>query len=109
MEAFLNEKTHLTWLNVGLAFIFILFNITVSFVFGLDKDVPFSLLTAAVRCVAQLSILSLVLEGVFKGGPWAVAGIAIVLNLLGTLETGAFLLPFWEQTCSNQRSCLRSC
>jgi ABC-type iron transport system FetAB permease component len=88
MDANPNEKTHLTWINVALAFVFILFNITVSFVFGLDRDVPFSLLTAAVRCVVQLSILSLVLEVVFKGGPWAVAGLAIVLNLLGTIETG---------------------
>lgn len=65
----------LTWGNVGLAFSFILFDAVVSFVAGLG--VGSSLVTAAVRCVLQLSVVALVLQKVFEtNNPFAVAGIA---------------------------------
>ncbi|KAI0925701.1 hypothetical protein AcV5_008369 [Taiwanofungus camphoratus] len=76
----------LTWGNVGLAFSFILFDAVVSFVAGLG--VGSSLVTAAVRCVLQLSVVALVLQKVFEtNNPFAVAGIAFLLNLMGTMET----------------------
>ncbi|EKM57407.1 uncharacterized protein PHACADRAFT_208472 [Phanerochaete carnosa HHB-10118-sp] len=76
----------LTWENVGLAFSFIAFNAVVSRVFQLG--VGTSLVTAAVRCVVQLTLVSLVLQKVFEAkNPWAVAGIAFLLNLMGTIET----------------------
>ncbi|EKM48273.1 uncharacterized protein PHACADRAFT_214873 [Phanerochaete carnosa HHB-10118-sp] len=78
----------LTWENVGLAFSFIAFNAVVSRVFQLG--VGTSLVTAAVRCVVQLTLVSLVLQKVFEAkNPWAVAGIAFLLNLMGTIETVA--------------------
>ncbi|KZT01548.1 UPF0014-domain-containing protein [Laetiporus sulphureus 93-53] len=78
--------TPLTWPNVGLAFSFILFDAVVSVTFGLG--VGSSLVTAAVRCVLQLSLLALILDKVFStNNPWAVAGIAALLNLMGTIET----------------------
>ncbi|OCH89675.1 UPF0014-domain-containing protein [Obba rivulosa] len=80
------ETPHLTWGNVGLAFSFILFDAVVSTTFNLG--VGSSLVTAAVRCVLQLSVVALVLQKVFEtNNPWAVAGIACLLNLMGTTET----------------------
>lgn len=65
----------LSWDNVGLAFSFIVFDAVVSKTFGLG--VGTSLVTAAVRCVAQLSLVALVLQKIFEtNNPWAVAGIA---------------------------------
>ncbi|CAL1717221.1 unnamed protein product [Somion occarium] len=79
-------STHLTWANVGLAFSFILFDTVISHTFGLG--VGSSLLTAALRCVFQLSLVALVLQKVFEANNlWAVAGIAFLLNLMGTTET----------------------
>ncbi|KAI0090976.1 hypothetical protein BDY19DRAFT_932767 [Irpex rosettiformis] len=76
----------LSWGNVGLAFSFILFDDICSRTFGLGVDS--SLVTAAVRCVVQLSLVALVLQKVFEANnPWAVAGIAFLLNLMGTTET----------------------
>lgn len=70
-----NDQTHLNFANVGLAFAFILFNAAVSTFFGLG--VGSSLVTAAIRCVVQLSVVALVLQKVFEAdSPWAVAGIA---------------------------------
>ena len=81
------SKTHLSWANVGLAFAFILFDGLVSTTFGLG--VGSSLVTAAVRCVVQLSVVALILRQVFETNhPWAVAGMACLLNLMGTAETG---------------------
>ena len=96
--------TDLTWDNVGLAFSFIVLDAVVSRTFGLG--VGTSLVTAALRCVAQLTLVALVLQKVFEtNNPWAVAAIAcaflicvgipqmltklvVLLNLLGTIETG---------------------
>ena len=69
------DTTHLTWGNVGLAFSFIVFNTLISTTYGLG--VGSSLLTAAIRCVVQLSVVALVLQKVFEANnPWAVAAIA---------------------------------
>ena len=82
-----DSSTHLTWGNVGLAFSFILLDGVLSTTFGLG--VGSSLLTAAVRCVVQLSVVALILQKVFEtNNPWAVAGMACLLNLMGTAETG---------------------
>ena len=65
----------LTWENVGLAFSFILFDALCSKFFGLG--IGTSLVTAAVRCVVQLTLVALILQKVFDANhPWAVAGIA---------------------------------
>ncbi|EMD31484.1 hypothetical protein CERSUDRAFT_119707 [Gelatoporia subvermispora B] len=80
------DTTHLSWANVGLAFSFIVFDAVVSTTFNLG--IGSSLVTAAVRCVLQLSVVALVLQKVFEtNNPWAVAGIAFLLNLMGTTET----------------------
>ncbi|KAJ3518653.1 hypothetical protein NM688_g9407 [Phlebia brevispora] len=76
----------LTYGNVALAFSFIVFNAVVSRTFSLG--VGTSLVTAAVRCVVQLTLVALILQKVFEtNNPWAVAGIACLLNLMGTIET----------------------
>ncbi|KAJ3803377.1 UPF0014 family [Lentinula aff. detonsa] len=80
-----NEDVELTWLNVALAFGFITFNVIFSYVF--DLGVGVSLLVAATRCVVQLAIVGTLLQKVFEtNNPWAVAGIAFLLNLMGTFE-----------------------
>ena len=67
--------TSLNWGNVGLAFSFIVFNALISTTYGLG--IGSSLLSAAIRCVVQLSIVVLVLQKVFEANnPWAVAAIA---------------------------------
>lgn len=64
----------LTYGNVALAFSFILFDTSVSTFFGLG--VGGSIVTAAIRCVVQLSLVALVLKKVFEtNNDWAVAGI----------------------------------
>ncbi len=72
--------THLSWGNVGLAFSFIVFDAIISTTYGLG--VGSSLLTAAIRCTVQLSVVALVLQKVFEANnPWAVAAIAGGLHL----------------------------
>jgi len=79
------EQSLLTWSNVALAFSFVAFDAVLSSVYRLE--ISSSLITAAVRCVIQLSIMALVLESIFKAkSPYGVAGLALLLNLLGTLE-----------------------
>ncbi|KAG2149027.1 uncharacterized protein EDB93DRAFT_1143171 [Suillus bovinus] len=79
------DSTHLDWGNVGLGFSFILFNAFIST--SLQLGIGSSLLSAAVRCVVQLGLVALVLQKVFEtNNPWAVGGIAFLLNLLGTIE-----------------------
>ena len=69
------SKTHLTYSNIALGFIFIAFDALVSHVLGLGVGVP--LVTAAIRCVFQLALMALVLQKIFEvGNVWAVAGIA---------------------------------
>jgi len=80
------QNTHLNWSNVGVGVLFILFDAAVSLVFRLD--VGASLVTAAARCILQLSVMALILGAVFSAAnSFAVAGIVLLLNLLGTFET----------------------
>ena len=61
--------------NVGLAFGFIAFDALLSKTLGLG--VGSLLVTSAVRCVVQLSLVALILQKVFDAdNPWAVAVIA---------------------------------
>ncbi|EJD07030.1 UPF0014-domain-containing protein [Fomitiporia mediterranea MF3/22] len=103
------SKTHLTWANVGLGFAFVAFDAIISRLFGLGVGVP--LITAAVRCVIQLAIMALVLQKIFEAdNPWGVAGIALLLNLLGTIEVvvnkakmrfdNMFLIVLFSMVCS---------
>lgn len=85
MDGAPTDTTHLGWGNVGLGFSFILFNALIST--SLKLGVGSSLLSAAIRCVLQLGLVALVLQKVFEtNNPWAVGGIAFLLNLLGTIE-----------------------
>ncbi|KZS92532.1 UPF0014-domain-containing protein [Sistotremastrum niveocremeum HHB9708] len=77
MDAPGQSNTHLTWTNVAIGGTFIVFDAVVSLVFGLG--VGSSLVTAAIRCVLQLSVMALLLGSIFStGSPWAVAGIAFL-------------------------------
>jgi hypothetical protein len=69
------DSPHLTWLNVGFGFLFILFDAILSATLGLG--IGGSLVVAATRCVIQLSIMGLVLDKVFASDNiWGVIGIA---------------------------------
>lgn len=73
------QNTHLTWLNVGIGFAFVAVDAVVSY--GLGLGIGTSLVSAAVRCIVQLSIMGLVLQSVFETtSPWAVAGISCKLS-----------------------------
>ncbi|KAH0832981.1 hypothetical protein J3R83DRAFT_11959 [Lanmaoa asiatica] len=88
MDATPGDTSNLTWANVGLGLAFIFFNALVSTT--LHLGVGSSLVTSAFRCIVQLAIMGLVLQRVFEtNNPWAVGGIAFVLNFLGTLEAVA--------------------
>lgn len=76
---------NLTWLNVGIGLLFIVFDAVLSGVLGLG--IGTSLIVAALRCIVQLTVMSLVLGKVFDSDNiWAVAGIALLLNVLGAIE-----------------------
>ncbi|KAH7884299.1 UPF0014-domain-containing protein [Phlebopus sp. FC_14] len=88
MDATTGDSTHLTWANVGLGFSFILLNALLST--SLNLGIGSSLVSAALRCIVQLAIVGLLLQKVFEThNPWAVAGIAFLLNFLGTVEAVA--------------------
>jgi ABC-type iron transport system FetAB permease component len=88
MDATPGDTTNLTWVNVGLGLAFIFFNATISS--ALNLGVGSSLVTSAFRCIVQLAIMGLVLQRIFEtNNPWAVGGIAFVLNFLGTFEAVA--------------------
>lgn len=71
----IDSSPHLTWTNVFIGFLFVIFDSVLSIVLGLG--IASSLLVAAVRCVIQLSIMGLVLGKVFASNNiWGVAGIA---------------------------------
>ncbi|TFK36703.1 hypothetical protein BDQ12DRAFT_654041 [Crucibulum laeve] len=83
---FQEVEANLTWVNVGIALTFILFDVGVSTVFRLG--VGSSLMIAALRCMGQLAVVATLLQKVFESkNPWVVALIACVLNFLGTFET----------------------
>ncbi|KAF8519575.1 hypothetical protein JB92DRAFT_3112335 [Gautieria morchelliformis] len=70
---------------MAIAFSFIALDAILFLVFGLNIGV--SLVIAAARCVFQLALMALLLRSVFQANnPWAVAGIACLLNLLGASE-----------------------
>lgn len=70
-----SPTTHLGSMNVGLAFSFILLDVTASYLLGLE--IGNSLLSSALRCVLQLAIVATMLQEVFTtNNPWTVAGIA---------------------------------
>ncbi|KAK0233949.1 hypothetical protein IW262DRAFT_124467 [Armillaria fumosa] len=86
MDYNMDSGDNLTWFNVGLAFSFIALNAVISKIFHLGIGV--SLVTAAVRCMVQLAFVATLLQSVFEtDNPWAVAGIAFLLNVMGTFET----------------------
>jgi ABC-type iron transport system FetAB permease component len=75
MDSTPGGTTNLHWENIGLGFCFILFDAGLSHFFKLG--VGSSLVTAAARCIIQLTLVSYILESVFKTNhPIAVAGIA---------------------------------
>ncbi|KAF8322712.1 UPF0014-domain-containing protein [Clavulina sp. PMI_390] len=81
----MDGKTDLSWGNVGIGFAFIAFDVLFSAVLGVN--VGGSLFSSAIRCIIQLSIMALVLQSVFHAkSPWAVAGLTLLLVLLGTFE-----------------------
>ncbi|QRW17809.1 hypothetical protein RhiXN_02733 [Rhizoctonia solani] len=87
-ELHAGNNTHLNWLNVGIGFCFVAADAVVSY--GLGLGVGTSLVSAAIRCIVQLSIMALVLQSVFEASsPWAVAGISCLLLVLGSFETVA--------------------
>ncbi|KIP10920.1 hypothetical protein PHLGIDRAFT_115059 [Phlebiopsis gigantea 11061_1 CR5-6] len=78
-------SSQLTWANVGFAFCFIALDAVISRAFQLRLEA--SIISAAIRCIAQLALVALILRKVFEADdPWAVAAIAVLLNLMGTLE-----------------------
>ncbi|KAI0052324.1 UPF0014-domain-containing protein [Auriscalpium vulgare] len=82
------DQTNLTWSNVTLGLSFVVFDAAVSHMLSLG--VGSSLMVAAFRCVVQLTLVATILERVFDtNNPLAVAGIALLLNVLGTFETVA--------------------
>ncbi|KAL8281009.1 hypothetical protein RQP46_006688 [Phenoliferia psychrophenolica] len=71
--------------NVAIAFSLVVVDAAVSWALGLG--IASSLLVAAGRCIVQLSLMGLVLDAVFKAeSPWAVAGMAFAMVLLGANE-----------------------
>ena len=71
----MTQTPTLTWLNVGIGLLFIIFDAILSLILGLG--IGTSLVVASIRCVVQLSIMGLVLDRVFASDNiWAVAGIA---------------------------------
>lgn len=80
------KTAHLTWTHVGIGLLFLLLDASLSVFFQLGLSA--SIITAALRCIVQLSVMGLVLQKVFESdNPWAVAGITCLLILLGTTET----------------------
>lgn len=75
----------LTWGNVGIGLLFILFDSLLSVVFRLS--IASSLLVSALRCVLQLTVMSMILGRVFEAeNVWAVAGMVVMLNVLSATE-----------------------
>lgn len=69
------KTAYLTWANVGIGLLFLLLDAVLSIVLQLGLSA--SLLTAAARCIIQLTVMGFVLRSVFEtNNPWAVAGIS---------------------------------
>jgi len=69
------ERPLLAWYNVALALSFVAFDAVLSSVYRLG--ISESLISAALRCIIQLSVMALVLESIFKTqNPFGIAGLA---------------------------------
>lgn len=69
------EQPLLTWPNVALALSFVAFDAVLSSIYRLG--ISSSLLSAALRCIIQLSVMALLLESIFKTqNPYGIAGLA---------------------------------
>lgn len=69
-----STETSLSWINVGLALSFILFDVVLSSVLRLGVERP--LVTSLIRCVIQLGLALTLLQKVFNAkNPWAVTAI----------------------------------
>jgi len=70
-----HEQPLLTWSNVALALSFVIFDAVLSSAYRLG--ISSSLISAALRCVIQLSVMALLLESIFKTqNPFGVVGLA---------------------------------
>lgn len=108
-------KLEITWLNVFAGFSLLLLDICASSYFnlGISKD----LLIAAARCIGQLSLLGLILKGVFEAqSPIGVAALSLAMLLLGANEvtfnrskrrTKGLVCVLFLRFCAQERSCLR--
>ena len=69
------DQPLLTWSNVALALSFVVFDAVLSSIYRLG--ISSSLISAAFRCIVQLSVMALVLESIFKTqNPYGIAGLA---------------------------------
>ncbi|WVQ83831.1 hypothetical protein IAT38_005975 [Cryptococcus sp. DSM 104549] len=81
----LADPNNLTWTNVFIGLLFVIFDSILSITLGLG--IAGSLLVAAARCIIQLSIMALILDKVFASNNiWGVFGIAVLLNFTAALE-----------------------
>lgn len=69
------EQPLLTWPNVALALSFVAFDAVLSSIYRLG--ISSSLISAALRCIIQLSVMALLLESIFKTqNPYGIGGLA---------------------------------
>lgn len=79
------SSPHLDWSNVGIGFAFVASNTVLSRV--LQLQIGTSLVVSALRCIVQLTFVAMILQSVFAANNmWTVAGIALLLNMIGTFE-----------------------
>lgn len=91
----IDSSPHLTWTNVFIGLLFVIFDSVLSIILGLG--IASSLLIAAVRCIIQLSVMGLVLDKVFASNNiWGVAGIAG--ELVKSMRHGDFFFPLQAET-----------
>lgn len=92
----IDSSPHLTWTNVFIGLLFVIFDSVLSIILGLG--IASSLLIAAVRCIIQLSVMGLVLDKVFASNNiWGVAGIAG--ELVKSMRHGdVFFFPMQAET-----------
>ncbi|WVQ76724.1 hypothetical protein IAR50_006398 [Cryptococcus sp. DSM 104548] len=76
---------YLTWTNVFIGLLFIVFDSVLSLFLGLG--ISSSLIVAALRCIVQLTIMGTILGQVFaSNNVWGVFGIAVLLNVMAATE-----------------------
>jgi ABC-type iron transport system FetAB permease component len=75
IQALATSSPNLTWVNVLIGLLFIVFDSILSLILGLG--IGGSLIVASLRCIVQLSIMGLILDKVFAShNIWGVFGIA---------------------------------